>query len=68
MQTMASEQTQILERLIEKQDRQSRRQTQENRKAAEAAQRSNDNMMAMVIELIRDLQGGRPHKKKRPNR
>jgi hypothetical protein len=52
MQTMASKQTQMLERLIEKQDKQSRRQAKENRKAPEAAQRANDNMMAMVIELI----------------
>jgi hypothetical protein len=52
MQLMASKQTQILEQLIEKQDKQSRRQAKENRKAAEATQRANDNMMAMVIEVI----------------
>jgi hypothetical protein len=65
MQTMASKQTQMFKRMIEKQDKQSRRQAKENRKAAEATQRANDNMMAMVIELIRDLRGGRPTKKKK---
>jgi hypothetical protein len=38
MQTMASKQTRILEQLIEKQDKQSRRQAKENCKAAEATQ------------------------------
>jgi hypothetical protein len=51
--------------LIEKQEKPSRRQEKENRKAAEATQRANDNMMAMVIELIRDLRGGRPNRKKK---
>jgi hypothetical protein len=65
MQTMASEQTRMFERMIEKQDKLSKRQAKENRKAAEATQRANDNMMAMVIKLIRDLRGGRPTKKKK---
>jgi hypothetical protein len=65
MQTMASEQTRMFERLIEKQEKQSRQQAKENRKAAEATQQANDNMMAMVIELVRDLRGGRKKKKKK---
>jgi hypothetical protein len=55
----------MFERLIEKQEKQSRRQAKENRKAAEATQQANDNMMAVVIELFRDLQGGRKNKKKK---
>jgi hypothetical protein len=58
MQSMQSEQTKILQTLIENQDKQARHQARDQREAATAAQRANENMMTMVVELIRECRGG----------
>jgi hypothetical protein len=66
MQSMQSEQTKALQDMIAKQDKQARRQAKVQRKATEAAVRANENMMTMVVELIRELRIGKePNKKKK---
>jgi hypothetical protein len=59
MQSMQSEQTKALQNMIEKQDRQARRQARAQRQATSAAVRANENMTSMVVDLIRELRGGR---------
>jgi hypothetical protein len=59
MQSMQSEQTKAFQDMIAKQDKQARRQAKVQPKATEAAVRTNENMMTMVVELIRELRIGK---------
>jgi hypothetical protein len=64
MQSMQSEQSKALQSLIERQDKQARRQAKAQRKATAATVRANENMMSMVVEMFREMRGGKTNKKK----